>query len=195
MNKRKVIIVTDGDWMAQRAVETAASNIGGRCISRSAGNPTPLSGSEIISLIKETPKDPVVVMVDDRGDCGVGAGEKAMQEILRHEDIEVIGIIAVASNTRFGRGVKVQYSVDKDGNIIDKAVDKFGDEKMNKKNKILKGDTVNILADMKGPLIVGVGDPGKMNGKDSIYLGAPIITKAMELIIEKLDSKANNIAT
>ena len=32
MNKRKVILVTDGDTIAKEAVEKAAANIGGRCI-------------------------------------------------------------------------------------------------------------------------------------------------------------------
>ncbi|MCL6636019.1 MAG: stage V sporulation protein AE, partial [Peptococcaceae bacterium] len=31
--KRKVIIVTDGDRIAKRAVEVAARNVGARCIS------------------------------------------------------------------------------------------------------------------------------------------------------------------
>jgi len=44
MNKRKVIIVTDGDIAAKAAVEIAALNIGGECISYSAGNPTVLTG-------------------------------------------------------------------------------------------------------------------------------------------------------
>lgn len=47
-NKRRVILVTDGDGIAKKAVETAALRIGGRCISKSAGNPTPLSGKKII---------------------------------------------------------------------------------------------------------------------------------------------------
>ena len=50
--KRRIIIVTDGDGFARRAVETATTNIGGRCISRSAGNPTPIRGKEIVDFIK-----------------------------------------------------------------------------------------------------------------------------------------------
>jgi stage V sporulation protein AE len=67
MDKRKVILVTDGDRIAKGAVEVAAANIGGRCISASAGNPTELEGREIIELIKSAHHDPVVVMVDDMG--------------------------------------------------------------------------------------------------------------------------------
>lgn len=44
--KRKVILVTDGDLVAKKAVETASRNIGARCISCSAGNPTRLSGEQ-----------------------------------------------------------------------------------------------------------------------------------------------------
>jgi stage V sporulation protein AE len=34
-------------------------------------------------------------------------------------------------------------------------------------------------------VIVGIGDPGKMNGRDCIDKGAPIITKALKEIIER----------
>ena len=36
--RRKVVIITDGDNVARQAAETAAAQVGGRCISRSAGN-------------------------------------------------------------------------------------------------------------------------------------------------------------
>jgi len=72
MVKHKVILVTDGDMMAKGAVETAASNVGGRCISVSAGNPTVLTGREILDYISKAAHDPVVVMVDDRGWEGAG---------------------------------------------------------------------------------------------------------------------------
>jgi hypothetical protein len=51
--RRKVVIITDGDNVARQAAETAAAQVGGRCISRSAGNPTPLRGDEIIDMIKQ----------------------------------------------------------------------------------------------------------------------------------------------
>ncbi|WP_222430861.1 stage V sporulation protein AE, partial [Bacillus licheniformis] len=38
--KRKVILVTDGDIYAAKAIEYAARKTGGRCISQSAGNPS-----------------------------------------------------------------------------------------------------------------------------------------------------------
>ena len=50
--KRKVILITDGDEYAKRTVELIAREIGGRCISLSQGNPTTLKGKEIVELIK-----------------------------------------------------------------------------------------------------------------------------------------------
>lgn len=184
--KRNVILVTDGDTIAQKAVEIAAKNIGGRCISSSAGNPTPLSGEKIVELIKKAKHDPVVVMVDDRGNTHKGAGEKAMEYILESPDVEVLGIVAVASNTKHVRGVKVNLSVDRDGNIIEKAVDKHGNSR---DGRIIKGDTLDVLNDLKAPVIVGVGDPGKMDGFDDIEIGAPIITKALKEIIKLNEEK------
>lgn len=184
--KRKVIIVTDGDGFAKRAVETATTNIGGRCISSSAGNPTPIIGKEIIEFIKKAKHDPVVVMVDDRGHNRMGKGEKALEYIVNHKDIEVLGVIAVASNTHYVNGVEVDFSITCDGEIIDNAVDKSG-ERTNEKT--LFGDTVDILSEYNIPLIVGIGDIGKMDGKDDCEIGAPIITKAMEEIINRKGSK------
>lgn len=178
---KKVIIVTDGDKIAKGAVETAATNIGGRCISLSWGNPTNLSGREIIDLINVAKYDPVIVMVDDRGNTGMGSGEQAMFQMIKSKEIEVIGIVAVASNTSKAKGVKIDCSVDKDCHIIDKAVDKYGNSK---EDKILKGDTVNSLSFIDVPFIVGVGDPGKMDGYDCAEIGAPVITTALKKVIE-----------
>lgn len=186
MKKKRVILITDGDTIAQQAVEEAVKSIGGRCISKSAGNPTPRPGSELVELIKQAPHDPVVVMVDDRGNIGTGRGEEAMDYILNSNEIEVMGVIAVASNTKQVNGIKVDCSVDKKGQITDYAVDKSGNIKH---NKIIKGDTVDILNDTNVPLIVGIGDPGKMDGCDSIEVGAPIITKAMEEIIRRHENR------
>lgn len=179
--KRKVILVTDGDSCAQRAVETAARNIGGRCISRSGGNPTELTGREIVELIRTAKYDPVVVMVDDRGNTHKGPGEAAMEFIINSEEIEILGVIAVASNTQKVKGIKVNYSIDKDGNIVRSGVDKLGNQK---RDKIIKGDTVDILNNLEAPIVIGIGDPGKMDGFDNVEIGAPIVTKAMEEIMK-----------
>ncbi|KUO74434.1 MAG: stage V sporulation protein AE [Clostridia bacterium BRH_c25] len=184
-DKKRVILVTDGDGIARKAVETAALRIGGRCISKSAGNPTPMSGRSIVELIKQTPYDPVVVMVDDRGHTGMGKGEKAIKEIAQSSEVEILGVIAVASNTEGVKGISIDFSVTKDGNIIESTVDKYGNKTEGKR---INGDTVDILESIDVPVIVGIGDPGKMNGKDCCDKGAPIITKAMKEIIERSSS-------
>lgn len=180
--KKRVIIVTDGDSCAQKAVEAAAQNVGGRCISRSAGNPTPITGSEIVEYIKQAKYDPVVVMVDDRGDTHKGDGEQAMEYILNSNEVDVLGVVAVASNTSGVRGIKVDYSIDRNGNLVKSGVDKSGNAK---DDKVVKGDTVDVLNDRRAPIIIGVGDIGKMDGFDDVEIGAPIITKAMEEIIRR----------
>ena len=184
--KKRVILVTDGDMCAKLAVETAAINIGGRCISRSAGNPTILTGKEIVEYINDAKYDPVVVMVDDRGNTHKGYGEEAMEYMLQSDEIEVIGVIAVASNTNEVKGIKVDYSIDRNGDLVYKAVDKYGIEKG---DKIIKGDTVDILNYIKAPVVIGIGDIGKMDGFDNVAIGAPVLTKAMENIISISESK------
>lgn len=180
--KKRVIIVTDGDKIAKKAVEIAAVNIHARCISMSAGNPTHLTGSEIVQLIKIAKYDPVIVMVDDRGNTGKGKGERAMEYIINSNEVEVIGVIAVASNTTGGKGTEVNLSIDKFGNTVNCAVDKCGN-KIN--NRILRGDTVNSIDNYSKLFIVGMGDPGKMDDLDRIEIGSPIVTRAIEEIIEK----------
>lgn len=181
IEKRKVILVTDGDVCAQEALEVAAANIGGRCISRTGGNPTPITSSEIVKLVKEAKNDPVIVMADDRGHTGIGEGEQAMIEIVNHPEVDVLGIIAVASNTSNIKGVKVDYSVDKNGKIVKSPVNKHGNVT---DKKALYGDTVSVVNSLNVPIVIGVGDIGKMEGKDRWEIGAPIITKALEEIIK-----------
>lgn len=181
MIKRKVIIVTDGDMAAKAAVEKAASNIGARCISSSAGNPTVLSGEEIAERIMETPYDPVVVMVDDKGAIGKGRGETAMDVILKRSDIRVLGIIAVSSNGKDCYGLRVDCSVTREGDIVHSAVDKNG---MDLQTDKLCGDTLSILNSKHDIFIVGIGDPGKMYYSDDVLKGSPVTTKAMKIILE-----------
>lgn len=180
--KRKIILVTDGDKKARKAVEVAIKNVGGRCISKSWGNPTKLTGREIVDLVATAKYDPIVVMVDDRGDPGYGVGEHAFADIVSDDRVEVVGVVAVASNTEGVRGVKVDFSIDCKGNIVQSGVDKDGKPTKDKK---VYGDTVDILADYDFPVIVGIGDIGKMNGSDDCKIGAPIITKAFTEILER----------
>lgn len=179
--KRQIIVVTDGDRCAQRTIELAVKNIGGRCISRSGGNPTPLSAEKIVGLIKAADHDPVVVMTDDEGNENLGIGEKVIESLMIHPDIEVLGVVAVASNTKEVEGVHIDFSIDSTGKITKNAVDKDG---IITSRDVLYGDTVDVLEKVpKPPLIIGVGDIGKMQGRDDWRIGAPIITKALNEII------------
>ncbi|MCX7923641.1 MAG: stage V sporulation protein AE [Clostridia bacterium] len=182
MDKRKVILVTDGDSIAKTAVEIATDKIGGRCISASAGNPTVLTGDEIIQLVKQAEHDPVVVMVDDRGTKGVGKGEAAMADILKDDSIDVLGVVAVSSNGRDCNGLKVSCSITKEGRIIDGAVDKYGNDIG---QNTICGDTLSILAKKRNLVIVGIGDPGKMDFNDEAYKGAPITTMALKEVLNR----------
>ncbi len=182
MAKHKVILVTDGDRVARSAVEIATANIGGRCISASAGNPTVLDGKEIIELVKTAHHDPVVVMVDDRGAKGIGPGELVMERILKEDNIDVLGVVAVSSNGKDCRGIKVSCSVTKDGKVIDGGVDKYGN---NIGDNNICGDTLSILPRYKDLVVVGMGDPGKMDYNDEITKGAPITTKALQEILKR----------
>lgn len=179
--KRKVILVTDGDSMAKKAVETAAQNIGARCLSCSAGNPTTQSGEELVDLIKTAPKDPVVVMLDDRGYNGKGRGETALAYIAGHPEIEVLGVVAVASNTANVCGCKVDLSINRNGDIIEGPVDKMG----RPSQSLLEGDTVEVINSLSIPLVIGIGDIGKMDGVDEAERGAPLTTRALKTILDR----------
>jgi stage V sporulation protein AE len=179
--KRKVILVTDGDRIAKSAVEVAARNIGARCISSSAGNPTRRSGEELVDMIKQTPNDPVVVMLDDRGYNGEGRGERALAYITGHPEMQVIGVLAVASNTENVCGCTVDASITNSGQVIKGAVDKSGKPK----NNLQEGDTVEIIDRLNLPLVIGIGDIGKMDGADEADKGAPLTTRAFQTILEE----------
>lgn len=185
--RRKVILVTDGDHVAQKVLETVAREIGGRCISLSAGNPTPLRGNQMVELIKMAPHDPIIVMFDDNGDFGKGRGERAIEYVVKHPDIEVIGAIAVASNTRWVKGAAVAYSIDNQGQVVAEAVDKDGCANPELAHHIY-GDTVDILNALHVPNLIGIGDIGKMHGQDSLQNGCPITKKAVQWILERSGS-------
>ncbi|MHB8918401.1 MAG: stage V sporulation protein AE [Desulfocucumaceae bacterium] len=182
--KRKVILVTDGDRVARRAVETASGNIGARCISCSAGNPTRLTGAQLVDQIKRAPHDPVVVMLDDKGYHGQGRGESALQYLVSHQEIDVLGVLAVASNTELAGSVEIDCSVTSSGNLTSMAVDKGGRVKAEMTSS-LTGDTVEILGKLDLPVIVGIGDIGKMDGADDPDRGAPLTTRAFKEILHR----------
>ena len=182
-NKRKVILITDGDEYAKRAIECVAKEYGGRCISSSKGNPSVLSGPEVVKLIKRAKYDPVFVMFDDSGFIGEGAGERSLKYVANHPDVEVLGIIAVASKTRQAEWTRVDVCIDKFGELTPYGVDKFGVPEMDVGR--LTGDTVYCLDELVVPVIVGIGDIGKMAKRDHYSQGAPITRKAVKIILER----------
>ncbi|ENQ3078832.1 stage V sporulation protein AE [Bacillus multifaciens] len=181
--RRRVILVTDGDEYAQRTIELLAKEFGGRCISASQSNPTKLTGRKIVELIMQTPHDPVFVMFDDSGYIGEGSGEKALKYVAMNKQVDVIGVLAVASNTHHWEWARVDVSVDREGRLTEYGVDKFGlaDIEIGRIN----GDTVYCLDELHVPIIVGIGDIGKMYGNDDWKRGSPITKQAIQLILER----------
>ncbi|GGE10880.1 stage V sporulation protein AE [Marinithermofilum abyssi] len=191
MAKRRVILITDGDRVAKQTVEEVARQIGGRCISASAGNPSPLSGSQLVKLIQEAAHDPILIMFDDCGSRHKGKGERALEYVASHPDIEVLGVVAVASNSDHVEGVQVHVALDHNGNVVYHGVDKAGHE-MNGPLRIY-GDTVDVLNQFQFPYVVGIGDVGKMDKHDDYLWGAPVTTKAVQMILERSGYDATNI--
>ncbi|KGA98607.1 stage V sporulation protein AE [Alkalihalobacillus alcalophilus ATCC 27647 = CGMCC 1.3604] len=183
MDKRDVIFITDGDDAAKKAVQLAATEVGGRCISQSSGNPSHLTGKELVQLILKTPNSPVLVMFDDSGSRYEGLGEHAMRIVYDHPQMNVLGAIAVASATHSREWAKIDVSIDRFGNLTEYGVDKAGfpDLEIGRIN----GDTLYILDEFNLPIVVGVGDIGKMGGFDLVQKGAPITKKAVQLILER----------
>ncbi len=179
----RVILITDGDKVARRAAEEAAHHLGLRCISASAGNPTPLSGPELLALVKQAVYDPVLVMVDDKGNPGRGPGEEALTYLCRSQEVHVLGAVAVASNTRRARGVPVDLSITRNGRVVDYPVDKDGYPRP--RDQVLRGDTVDVLRELDLPIVIGIGDPGKMEGADCREDGCEITTRAIMEILSR----------
>lgn len=174
----KVIIITDGDVIASQTVEKVSRRLGCRFISRSAGNPTPLSGPVLVELIKKAPQQPVIVLLDDRGNHNIGQGEEALLYLAGHPDIELLGVVAVASDIEGVQGTPVDLSVTQHGHVHQGVVNKNG---KTIPGKYLQGDTVSVLPELNIPLIVGTGDTGKMAGHDA---KGKVTLKAVELILD-----------
>lgn len=182
-SKVPVIIVTDGDSTAQKAVEAAAYDLGLYPLKISGGNPTHYSVSTIREAVLNSPLAPVIVMVDDQGEKGVGPGEKVIEELLKCPDqIEVLGIIAVASDSPV-KGVTISKSIDRYGRVVNGPVNKEGLAEP-QGNTRLEGDTVEVLKNHPDLLVIGCGDPGKMDGKDAAQCGAFITSRCLQEILE-----------
>lgn len=183
---RHVVIVTDADCTATEAVEVATEKIGGRCISISGcrhPNDARFTPEEIVELIHSAEHDPVVLMVDDEGAVGEGVGEATIRHLVQAPDIQILGVVAVASNTVEAHPVAVTASVTRHGEVIEAAVNKGGDQ--DGTSRALKGDTTEILQELGLTNIVGIGDPGKMGHADSPQHGAAITEKALREVLER----------
>lgn len=179
--RKPVVVFTDGDDTAFHALSKACEELQCHPLRASRGNPTHLTGDELVRAVVNAPQDPVVVMVDDRGDAGQGEGENALKVLLQSSEVEVLGVVAVAANTQPVHGVDVVVSVTQDGQVIEGAVDKSGEQVA---GHLLRGDTVDVLESYQGP-VVGLGDPGKMDGHDSVKKGVPVTKKALQEVLQR----------
>lgn len=186
--RTRVIVVTDGDQSAQEAVMIACQRLALYPLMASGGNPTPIPAGMLIQRIKAAPYDPVVVMLDDRGRRGPGKGEIILESIILEPELNVLGVVAVASDIK-ARGIEVDESVDCTGQVDHRPVNKAGlFEPSN--NHYLEGDTVEVLGRYPEVTVIGSGDTGKMmNGADNPDWGADITTRCFERILKKSRQK------
>ncbi len=179
-NPTDVIVVTDGDATAWRAVEAASSELGLVPLAVSRGNPTRVDADRIIAEAQAQTGGPVVVMVDDQGDAGTGPGERILTHLLKDRRVRVLGIVAVAAHTSGVRGVMPDLSVDQHARGGAGAVDKDGEVVEGP----LLGDTVDVLRGATEDIVVvGLGDPGKMEGQDALSAGVPATRAALAAVL------------
>lgn len=181
--KKQVIIVTDGDRAAREAVKVACANVGAYPLTLTAGNPSRLSGEAVLFLIKSYPRDPLVVMVDDGGWVGEGKGESIISYLLQHQhELNILGVVAVASATRHTRGVDAECSITNWADFTRQPVNKLGFPEQ-RGHHYLEGDTAEILMLHSGIKVVGCGDLGKMDWQDDPARGAPITTACFKTLL------------
>ncbi len=180
-----IIIVTDGDETAWHAVKAASESLGLTPLALSRGNPTAADADAIVAAAEAAPSGPVVVMVDDQGDSGRGPGERTLAQRLRDKRVRVLGVVAVASNTKGVDGVVPDMSVGQTAKPELGAVDKLG----RPTSGPLLGDTVDVLRDAPHDIpVVGLGDPGKMRGHDRLEDGVPATRAALQTILDQRNS-------
>ncbi|MCT2537441.1 stage V sporulation protein AE [Aquibacillus koreensis] len=182
-NSKKVIVVTDGDEYARKTLDYLAKELGGTCLSYLSDNPTQASSEEIQKAIYRAKEEPVYVLLDDAGILGVGAGEKILLDLANDPDIEVIGAIAVAAHTKNTEWSRFTFAIDLNGELIPYGVDKQG-VRLPELGRI-NGDTVYSLDQIDIPIVIAIGDIGKMQGKDDVKKGSPITRQALEIIMER----------
>lgn len=182
-NRKQVIVITDGDEYARKTMDYLAPLFGGTCLSHLSDNPTKASSKQVMEAVKSAPSDLVFVLVDDAGWHGIGAGEHILIDMYKDSTIKIIGAIAVASHTKNLEWTRFTFAIDNEGNLTANGVDKEGIpiEDVGRIN----GDTVYALDQVDLPIVVAIGDIGKMYGRDDIKKGSPITRKAIELILER----------
>jgi hypothetical protein len=78
--------------------------------------------------------------------------------------------------------VEVDESVDCYGHVIKRPVNKAGIAEK-RGNRLLEGDTSEILARFPEVKVVGTGDLGKMQGQDTPAHGAMITTRCLKELL------------
>ncbi|WP_138416856.1 stage V sporulation protein AE [Aquibacillus sediminis] len=183
MDRKKVIVITDGDEYARRTLDFLAKKLGGTCLSYLSDNPTTASPDEVKQAVYRAKQEPVYVLIDDAGIQGAGAGERILVSLDKDPSIEIIGAIAVAAHTKNMEWSRFTFAIDQNGELIPNGVDKQGIP-LPEIGRI-NGDTVYSLDQLDLPIVIAIGDIGKMRGKDDIKKGAPITRKALEIIMER----------
>jgi stage V sporulation protein AE len=178
-----LIVVTDGDATAWRAVRQASEALGLHPLEASRGNPTRADAEAIVkAAAAHRGTDPVVVMVDDQGDADKGPGERVLERLLQDRRVRVLGVVAVASNTDGVSGVVPDGSVGQGGVAVQGAVNKAGKPD----GRRLIGDTVDVLKGAPTSVpIIGLGDPGKMGGHDRPQDGVPATRAALAEVLKR----------
>ncbi len=156
VSPKTVIVVTDGDGKARRAIELAAKKLGMYVVTCSAGSPTRAHPEDVEREIAEADGELIVVMADDGGQVGEGAGERLIKVLSEHGLLNAV--VAAASDTPGVTKIEVKESVTVDGRTTARAVDKAGRKK---RSKMLAGDTAEGAAGLHVP-VIGIGDPGKV---------------------------------
>ncbi|WP_053219337.1 stage V sporulation protein AE [Virgibacillus senegalensis] len=180
---KKVIIITDGDEYAKKTIDYLSREIGGTCLSYLSDNPTHVTENQVTEAIMAAEEEPVYVLIDDGGAPGPGAGEKILLALAANEKVQIIGAIAVASHTKNAEWTRFTLAIDQDGELTSYGISKEGIP-IPEIGRI-NGDTIYALDQVDIPVVVAIGDIGKMQGKDDVKVGSPITRKAIEIILER----------
>ncbi|PSL43306.1 stage V sporulation protein AE [Salsuginibacillus halophilus] len=178
-----VILITDGDLYARKAVETAANNLHASCLAKSSGNPTLRTAEDLLASLPYCEPHPVFLLFDDAGTSGPGPGETCLEIVVKSEKTEVLGALAVASTSHQNDWCRVDFSITRFQEITAYGVDKEGFAELELQR--VRGDTLYNLDQLNIPVICGIGDPGKMGRWDAPERGAPVTTAALKEILHR----------